>query len=54
MMIDRKTGHAPRAEALAREIAGLREPCVGCPGCTGLCPALIEALVLPDLLVGRG
>jgi hypothetical protein len=54
MTTDRKTGYAPKTRALADDIARLQGPCVGCEGCEGLCMALIEAMVLPDLILSRG
>ncbi len=53
MMIDRKTAHAPKSASLVTKVAGLQGPCVGCKDCTGLCPALIEALVLPDIILRK-
>lgn len=54
MKIERKAAFAPRTSALALDLASLQAPCVGCDGCTGLCDALIDALTLPDLLLGKG
>ncbi len=51
MDIDRRIAHAPRSRALAGQIAGLRGGCVGCTDCTGLCLALIEALILPGVVL---
>ena len=48
MQTRRDIAHAPRARALSHQIATLQGGCVGCPGCDGLCSALIEALTLPD------
>ena len=38
---------------LAREVGAMRVPCVGCSGCRGLCEALIEVMVLPDVILHR-
>lgn len=54
MTIDRKTGHAPLTDQLVHEAATMRGRCLGCPGCTGLCAALIEAMTLPDAILARG
>ncbi len=51
MHIRRDIAHAPRARALGRTVAGLQGGCVDCPGCAGLCTALLEALTLPDLVL---
>ncbi|WP_199525954.1 hypothetical protein [Rhodosalinus halophilus] len=53
MKIDRKAGWAPRTAAVAREMGDLEGPCVGCRDCRGLCPALIEAMTLPEIVLGR-
>lgn len=52
MTISRDIGHAPRTHALAAELNGLNGPCIGCQDCRGMCQALIEALMLPDLILG--
>ena len=52
MTITRSQGDTTRSTALAAEIAGLGAPCVGCSNCRGLCKALIEAIVIPDLVLG--
>lgn len=54
MSIDRLAGFAPRTRALASDLAVLQGPCVGCTDCEGLCRELIEALVLPDVVLGKG
>ena len=51
--IERKTAFAPRTKALSQDIGALHGPCVGCSKCAGLCHALIEALVLPDIILGE-
>ena len=53
MQIDRGKSDTRNAEALAAEIYGLQGPCVGCTDCVGLCEALIETLVLPDVVLSR-
>lgn len=54
MTTTRKPGHAPRTQALATELNALNVPCIGCPGCEGLCQALIDAVVVPaTILKGR-
>ncbi len=54
MEIERRIAHAPQVAELARQTAALAGPCVGCTECRGLCHALIEALVVPELVLGRG
>ena len=51
MIVDRKIATAPRTEALAHDVAGLADPCIGCEGCRGVCAAMIDAMVLPDLIL---
>ena len=54
MTIEQAAGHAPRTTEVAREIGALHGPCMGCPGCEGLCLALVEVMTLPDVVLGRG
>ncbi|WP_425074543.1 hypothetical protein [Sagittula sp. S175] len=49
----RLVGHAPRTRAVGEELVSIQGPCIGCKGCTGLCAALIEALSVPDVVLGR-
>ena len=53
MQISRSKAAASKVRALATEVSGLQGPCVGCSNCVGLCEALIDALVLPDLILSR-
>ena len=53
MHISRNKAAAPKVQALATEVSGLQGPCVGCTNCVGLCDALIDALVLPELILSR-
>jgi formate hydrogenlyase subunit 6/NADH:ubiquinone oxidoreductase subunit I len=52
MIIDRKIASAPRTERLAHDVAGLLGPCIGCEGCRGVCAAMIDAMVVPNLILG--
>ncbi len=52
MSITRSRGETRRSEALAAQVAGMSTPCVGCTGCRGLCKELIEAIVLPEIILG--
>ena len=51
MRIDRNIGHAPRTEAIGPKLMEASGRCVGCTECQGLCQELIDALVLPDLIL---
>ena len=51
--ITRSRGETRRTEALAIQIAGMGTPCVGCRNCRGLCRELIEAIVLPDIILNE-
>ena len=51
MKIERHSGHAPRSRALATQIAAMPSQCVGCEGCEGVCAALIDAMILPELIL---
>lgn len=53
MGISREIGQAPRVCALAAELNTLNIPCIGCKDCDGLCHALIEALVVPGIILKR-
>ncbi|WP_418594006.1 hypothetical protein [Ponticoccus sp. (in: a-proteobacteria)] len=53
MQTERFCGHAPRAKELSRELLS-SGPCLGCPGCRGICAALIEALSVPEVVLNRG
>lgn len=53
MQIQRSKAETPIVNALADELARLQGPCVGCSDCVGLCEELIEALVLPDVILTR-
>jgi len=54
LIINRDKSPTVHTGGLAEELASLNGPCVGCKDCKGLCPALIVALVLPDLILSRG
>ncbi|WP_298495682.1 hypothetical protein [uncultured Maritimibacter sp.] len=51
MQIDRKSGFAPRTRDLNTTLSGLKAGCVGCADCKGLCVELIEALLVPDIVL---
>ncbi len=53
MQINRGENQAPRVEQVTARAAHLQDACVGCTECTGLCLALIDAMVLPDLILSR-
>ena len=53
MPIDRSKPATPRVSTLAIELSDLHGPCVGCCDCMGLCTALIDALVIPDLVLSK-
>jgi hypothetical protein len=53
MQTDRLIGHAPRSRAVGDKLIAIEGGCIGCKGCTGLCLALIEALSVPDAVLGR-
>lgn len=53
MDISRSKAETPRLTALSVDIDDLQGPCVGCTDCVGLCEALIDALVVPDVILGK-
>lgn len=53
MTLNHKTGHAPRSRKVAKEIGDLQGACIGCPGCDGLCMALLDAMTVPEMILNR-
>lgn len=53
MQIDRTKAETPNLKALAGQVSALQGPCVGCSDCVGLCAALIDTLVLPDVILTK-
>lgn len=51
MQVERKIGHAPRTVETGKLLSMLKEPCVGCEGCRGLCREFLELLTLPEAIV---
>lgn len=51
LTITRRRGETDRVEAIATRVAGLGVPCVGCSDCRGLCQALIEVMVVPEVVL---
>lgn len=51
MQTKRTVAYAPQTHALAADLAALQGPCVGCRGCEGLCQALIDAMLIPDMIL---
>lgn len=50
--IIRDRGETEKTEALAAQITTLNAPCVGCSDCRGICQALLEAMTVPDIILG--
>ncbi|MDF2371914.1 MAG: hypothetical protein P1V21_14115 [Rhizobiaceae bacterium] len=53
MNIERRIGYPFKAAELEQNLARLKEACFGCADCRGLCTALIEAMLLPDLIMAE-
>lgn len=53
MKIDRGRPGAANSEKLAEVLNTLYGPCIECSECHGLCPSLIEALMLPDAVLKK-
>ena len=53
MSIEHSRAPARLSAELARRLNQLYGPCIECEECHGLCPALIEALMLPDAILNR-
>ena len=54
MQMDQVVGYAPRTRSVADELSSLSNGCVGCTSCRGLCDALLDALLVPGLIVKGG
>lgn len=46
---------APRhmSDELSRQIASIFGPCIDCADCSGACMDLVDALMVPDAVLGR-
>lgn len=53
MKIIRNKAETPNMTELSMGLAQLNNPCVGCSDCVGLCEALIDTLILPDLILSK-
>ncbi|UYV36608.1 hypothetical protein N4R57_16630 [Rhodobacteraceae bacterium D3-12] len=53
LTITRRRAQTDRVEAVASKVAGLGTPCIGCSDCRGLCQALIEVMVVPEVVLGE-
>jgi hypothetical protein len=51
MMIERSIAHAPRTAALAQDVSRMTTTCIGCTDCGGLCQAMIEVVVVPQIVL---
>ena len=51
MIIERTKAATPHMTALAHELSRLHSQCVGCPDCRGFCMVLIDALVVPGVIL---
>lgn len=53
MTIQRSKPPSRRTEELSRRLGELYGPCIACAECHGMCPSLIEALMLPDMILNK-
>ncbi len=53
MITERSKPPTRMSEQLAHRLSELYGPCIGCEDCYGFCPALIEALMVPDAILNR-
>ncbi|MDF3416258.1 hypothetical protein HKX54_17435 [Sulfitobacter sp. M57] len=44
-------GYAPRTRALARDLEAQHMVCVGCDDCRGICQALLDSILIPNLIL---
>ena len=54
MSINRDKAPSHCTNELARKMADLRGPCIGCKDCKGMCRDLLELLMLPDIILTKG
>ena len=47
----RPTPRSAHLAELGQAMGELRGPCIACEGCAGLCAALIDVLLVPDLVL---
>lgn len=53
MTVSRGHIETPRIDDLTSNLFALQGPCIGCSGCSGVCDALIDALIVPDLVLSK-
>jgi len=53
MKINRGKPKTEMTEVLARRLNDFYGSCIQCDECHGICPALIDALLLPDIIVRK-
>ncbi len=53
MQINRTKAETPKLDSLAGQVSALQGPCVGCSNCVGLCEALIDTLILPEVILSK-
>ncbi|WP_160175182.1 hypothetical protein [Ruegeria halocynthiae] len=53
MQVDRIVGYRAQNVPLPRNIAEMKDFCLGCRGCDGPCRALIEALMTPAVILRK-
>lgn len=51
MIIDRSRPPTARLKELSCKLDEIYGPCLACEECTGICASLIDALMLPDMIV---
>lgn len=53
MLIERNIENAPNVENFVQDMLGSVGSCIGCVECDGPCEALIQVMVLPDLILEK-
>lgn len=53
MNINRTQARTLQVTALARDVSRLHGQCVGCKDCRGVCQTLMDALVLPGIILAE-
>lgn len=53
MKIEREVGRDQNSALIAQQIEAISGPCIGCKDCQGLCVELIDAVLVPGLVIRK-
>lgn len=54
MEVHRTKTDSPVLKALGTKLPDITAQCFGCSDCDGLCHEVLEAMILPDMILARG